>query len=67
MLAPAPSADAPDAGLHGAVMETYHDHRMATFAAILGLRIPGVRILNIGTTAKTMPQFTHMWEGMLSA
>ncbi len=63
----APSADAPDAGLRGAVMETYHDHRMATFAAILGLRIPGVQILNIGTTAKTMPQFTHMWEGMLSA
>ena len=26
--------------LHGAVMETYADHRMATFAAMLGLRIP---------------------------
>ncbi|WP_062467083.1 3-phosphoshikimate 1-carboxyvinyltransferase [Demequina maris] len=53
------------AGLHGAVMETYHDHRMATFAAIVGLAVPGVRVLNVGTTAKTMPGFPAMWGGML--
>ncbi|WP_062312103.1 3-phosphoshikimate 1-carboxyvinyltransferase [Demequina rhizosphaerae] len=53
------------AGLHGADMETYHDHRMATFAAIVGLAVPDVRVVNVGTTAKTMPGFPAMWRGML--
>lgn len=52
--------------MHGAVMETYADHRMATFAAMIGLRIPGIRVRNIGTTAKTMPDFPGMWAGMLA-
>jgi 3-phosphoshikimate 1-carboxyvinyltransferase len=56
----------PPAGLHGAVMETYHDHRMATFAAVIGLRVPGVWVLNVGTTSKTMPDFPLMWERMLA-
>lgn len=56
----------PASGLHGAVMETYHDHRMATFAAVLGLRVPGIRILNVGTTSKTMPDFPQMWRRMLA-
>lgn len=59
-------AGAPSGGLRGAVMETYHDHRMATFAAILGLRVPNVRVLNVGTTSKTMPDFPQMWAGMLA-
>ena len=57
----------PPAGLTGAVMETYHDHRMATFAAIVGLAVPDVRVLNVGTTSKTMPDFPAMWSGMLGA
>lgn len=61
----APSPALPDAGLLGAVMETYHDHRMATFAAVIGLRVPGIGVLNVGTTAKTMPDFPAMWRGML--
>lgn len=56
----------PASGLHGAVMETYHDHRMATFAAVLGLRVPDIRILNVGTTSKTMPDFPQMWRRMLA-
>lgn len=55
----------PAGGLHGAVMETYHDHRMATFAAIIGLAVPDVQVLNVGTTSKTMPDFPAMWTGML--
>jgi len=62
----APSPIASDAGLIGAVLETYHDHRMATFAAVVGLRVPGVDVLNVGTTAKTMPSFPSMWRTMLS-
>ena len=56
----------PPAGLRAAVMETYHDHRMATFAAVLGLRVPGIRILNVGTTSKTMPAFPQMWRDMVA-
>ncbi|WP_430868555.1 3-phosphoshikimate 1-carboxyvinyltransferase [Demequina aurantiaca] len=64
------SADALDIspspqGLSGAVMASYHDHRMATFAAILGLTVPGIQVLNVGTTSKTMPDFPHMWQSML--
>ncbi|WP_062522994.1 3-phosphoshikimate 1-carboxyvinyltransferase [Demequina silvatica] len=55
----------PASGLRAAAMETYHDHRMATFAAIVGLAVPGVRVINVGTTAKTMPDFPAMWRGML--
>ncbi|MBK5249173.1 MAG: 3-phosphoshikimate 1-carboxyvinyltransferase [Actinomycetales bacterium] len=53
--------------LHGAVVETYHDHRMATFAAIVGLRVPDVRIVDVATTAKTLPAFTAMWTALLGA
>lgn len=54
------------APLHGGTVETYHDHRMATFGAILGLRVPGVRVENVATTAKTLPDFTGMWSTMLT-
>ena len=53
--------------LHGGIFETYHDHRMATAGAIVGLRVPGVQVENVGTTAKTLPGFTDLWSGMLAA
>lgn len=65
-FAGAPQPGEAGAGLFGAAMESYHDHRMATFAAIIGLRVPGVRIINVGTTSKTMPDFPSMWERMVS-
>jgi 3-phosphoshikimate 1-carboxyvinyltransferase len=43
--------------LHGAVVETYNDHRMAMSLALVGLRVPGVVIKNPGCVAKTYPQF----------
>ncbi len=45
---------------------TYDDHRMATFAAIIGLRRPNVVVQNVATVAKTLPEFTAMWEDMLA-
>lgn len=51
--------------LRPSVMETYADHRMATFAAMLGLRIKGIQVKNVATTAKTLPNFVDMWNGML--
>jgi len=45
------------APLHGATFETYNDHRMAMSLALLGLRVPGVRIANPACVAKTYPDF----------
>lgn len=53
--------------LHPAVMETYADHRMATFAAMLGLAIPGLEVRDIATTRKTIPDFPGMWAGMIGS
>ncbi|GIJ00183.1 3-phosphoshikimate 1-carboxyvinyltransferase [Sediminihabitans luteus] len=52
--------------LHGATFRTYHDHRMATTAAMIGLRVPGVQVEDVDTTAKTLPGFTGMWDRMLA-
>lgn len=46
-------------------LASYHDHRMATFGAIIGLSVPGVRVHNIATTTKTLPDFPCLWEAML--
>ncbi|MFI5802343.1 3-phosphoshikimate 1-carboxyvinyltransferase [Streptomyces sp. NPDC051561] len=52
--------------LHGGVFHTYDDHRMATAGSIIGLAVPGVQIENVGTTAKTLPDFPQMWADMLA-
>ncbi len=51
--------------LHGGVVETYDDHRMATAGAVLGLAVPGVEVVDVATTAKTLPDFVTMWQSML--
>lgn len=43
--------------LHGAEIETYNDHRMAMCFAVLGLVVPGIRILNPACVKKTFPNF----------
>jgi 3-phosphoshikimate 1-carboxyvinyltransferase len=47
------------AGLHGAVIDTYKDHRMAMSFAVAGLMVPGVQISDEGCVAKSFPDF---WE-----
>lgn len=54
------------APLHGGVWRSYADHRMATAGAIIGLRVPGVEVEDIATTAKTLPDFPGMWSAMLT-
>jgi 3-phosphoshikimate 1-carboxyvinyltransferase len=51
--------------LHGGVFHTYEDHRLATAAAVVGLAVPGVQVENVGTTAKTLPDFPALWQTML--
>jgi 3-phosphoshikimate 1-carboxyvinyltransferase len=55
----------PSNNLHGALWQTYEDHRMATAGAIIGLRVPGIEIEDITTTSKTMPNFSALWQLML--
>jgi 3-phosphoshikimate 1-carboxyvinyltransferase len=43
--------------LHGAEIETYDDHRMAMCFAILGLKVPGIKIQNPACVKKTFPNF----------
>ena len=51
--------------LHGGQWRSYADHRMATAGAIIGLRVRGVVVDDIATTAKTLPGFDRMWADML--
>jgi 3-phosphoshikimate 1-carboxyvinyltransferase len=43
--------------LHGAVLDTYQDHRMAMSLALVGLQVPGVIINDPACTGKTYPGF----------
>ena len=43
--------------LHGAEIETYNDHRLAMCFAILGLKVPGIKIRNPACVKKTFPNF----------
>jgi len=43
--------------LHGASIHTYNDHRMAMCFAILGLKVPGIRLQNPACVKKTFPNF----------
>jgi 3-phosphoshikimate 1-carboxyvinyltransferase len=52
--------------LHGGIFETYEDHRMAMAGAVLGLRVKDLRIENIDTTSKTLPEFASMWLEMVT-
>ncbi len=51
--------------LHAGTWQSYADHRMATAGAIVGLRVAGVEVDDIETTAKTLPNFPRMWADML--
>jgi 3-phosphoshikimate 1-carboxyvinyltransferase len=44
---------------------SYDDHRMVMAAAVLGLAVPGLRVANAQTVAKTFPEFTEVWTNML--
>ena len=45
------------AELHGAEIDTYRDHRMAMCFAILGLKVPGMKLRDPACVRKTFPNF----------
>jgi 3-phosphoshikimate 1-carboxyvinyltransferase len=47
------------AGLHGATVKTYDDHRMAMSLALVGLRVPGIFVADPACVGKTFPDY---WE-----
>jgi len=54
------------ASLSGGPWKAYADHRMATAGAVIGLRVAGVLVDDIATTAKTLPQFVELWTELLA-
>ncbi|WP_444662535.1 3-phosphoshikimate 1-carboxyvinyltransferase [Cellulomonas sp. CW35] len=52
--------------LTGGAWHSYADHRMATAGALVGLRVPGVQVEDVATTAKTIPDFVGLWDRMLA-
>ncbi len=52
--------------VHAASVDTYEDHRMAMSMALLGLRVPGIRITNPKCVRKTFPEYFEVLESLRS-
>jgi 3-phosphoshikimate 1-carboxyvinyltransferase len=53
--------------LHGALLSSYDDHRIAMAWAVLGLGVDGIQVDDIGTTRKTVPDFVGSWTDLLGS
>ncbi|MDU0967619.1 MAG: 3-phosphoshikimate 1-carboxyvinyltransferase [Actinomycetaceae bacterium] len=51
---------------HGAQLDSFGDHRMAMFGAIVGLVTPGVTVVGMDAVDKTFPTFPTLWEQMVA-
>ncbi|MFT4233970.1 MAG: 3-phosphoshikimate 1-carboxyvinyltransferase [Microbacterium sp.] len=51
--------------LSGGVWRAFHDHRIATTGVLIGLAAPNVVVDDIGSTAKTLPEFVDLWRRMV--
>ncbi len=49
---------------HGAVIETYDDHRIAMCFAVAGLRVPGIEIKNEQCVEKSFPTYWEVFDGL---
>ncbi len=48
--------------LIGTMVDPHDDHRIAMSLAVVGLRVPGIRIQNEGCVEKSFTQFWRMWD-----
>ena len=55
------------AGLHGATVKTYDDHRMAMSLALVGLRVPGVLVADPTCVGKTFPDYWDRLDAITRA
>jgi 3-phosphoshikimate 1-carboxyvinyltransferase len=51
-----------DTKLSEAVVETYGDHRLAMALAVVGLKVPGIKIRNEKCVDKSFPMFWELWD-----
>lgn len=51
--------------LHGGLLSSYDDHRVAMAWAVLGLGVDGILVDDIATTRKTVPDFVGSWTRLL--
>lgn len=56
----------PSKQMQPATLESYNDHRLAMFGAIVGLAVPGTGVHDMSTVDKTFPAFPQVWEDMLA-
>ena len=52
------------AGLHGAVLDTHHDHRLAMAFGVLGAAVDGIGVDDPDVVSKSWPGF---WDGLRRA
>ena len=52
----------PCKSIQPAAIKTYNDHRMAMAFSLIGLRVPGITIENVGCVSKTFPDFFEVLE-----
>jgi 3-phosphoshikimate 1-carboxyvinyltransferase len=52
--------------VRGTLVRSYQDHRMVTFAAILGLVLPGILVEDVSATDKTLPGFAAHWQSLVT-
>ena len=48
--------------LIGTMVDPHDDHRMAMSLAVVGLRVPGVKIRKEGCVGKSFTQFWDIWD-----
>ena len=48
--------------MHGSLIDTYDDHRIAMAFAVAGLRVPGIRIKDPDCVRKSFPSFWQHWQ-----
>lgn len=48
------------------MLHSYADHRMAGFAALVGLRVPGISVDDVECMSKTLPGFDRMWTTLVT-
>ena len=48
--------------LSGGVVEAYDDHRLAMSLAVIGLKVPGIKIRDENCVNKSFPQFWQLWD-----
>ena len=48
--------------LNGALCDPHNDHRLAMSLAVIGLRVPGIRIRQAECVHKSFPLFWDYWD-----